>query len=149
MKIDVKMRLARTQDLAACADILNAWIDETDWMPRIHSAADVVRHYRDVVYRDRKVFVVAAEDRIVGMMALAKDQTITALYVQSGFRNQGVGRLLTQTAMREYPNHLQLWTFQKNLQAIKFYQREGFVEINRTDGDNEENLPDVLMEWRG
>ena len=149
MKIDVKMRLARTQDLEACAGILNSWIDETDWMPRIHPAADVVRHYRDIVYRDRKLFVVAAEERVVGMMALAKDQTVTALYVKNGFRNQGVGHLLIAAAKREYPDHLQLWTFQKNIQARRFCQREGFVEINRTDGDNEENLPDVLMEWRG
>lgn len=149
MKIDVKIRPARTQDLAACAGILNSWIDETEWMPRIHSAEDVVRHYRDVVYRDRKVLVVAADERVVGMMALDKSQSVTALYVKAGFRDQGVGHLLMETAKREYPNHLQLWTFQKNANAIKFYEREGFVEINRTDGDNEENLPDVMMEWRG
>lgn len=149
MKIDVNMRSARTQDLAACADILNEWIDDTEWMPRIHSAEDVINHYRNVVYRDRKILVVAAEERVVGMMALSKDQTVTALYVKKEFRNQGVGHLLIEAAKREYPNQLQLWTFQKNIQALKFYQREGFVEINRTDGDNEENLPDVLMEWRG
>ena len=149
MKIDVNIRPARTQDLAACAGILNSWIDETDWMPRIHSAEDVVRYYRDVVYRDRKVLVVAAEERVVGMMALATDQTVTALYVKQGFRDQGVGHLLVEAAKREYPSHVQLWTFQKNIRARRFYEREGFVEINRTDGDNEENLPDVLMEWRG
>ena len=149
MKIDVNIRPARTQDLAACAGILNSWIDETDWMPRIHSAEDVVRYYRDVVYRDRKVLVVAAEERVVGMMALATDQTVMALYVKQGFRDQGVGHLLVEAAKREYPNHVQLWTFQKNIRARRFYEREGFVEINRTDGDNEENLPDVLMEWRG
>ena len=149
MKIDVNMRPARTQDLAACAGILNAWIDETEWMPRVHSADDVVNHYRNVVYRDRKVLVVAAEERVVGMMTLSKDQTVTALYVKKGFRDQGVGHLLIEAAKREYPNQLQLWTFQKNIQALKFYQRQGFVEINRTDGDNEESLPDVLMEWRG
>ncbi len=149
MKIDVNIRPARTQDLAACAGILNSWIDETDWMPRVHSAEDVVRHYREVVYRDRKILVVAAEERVVAMMALANDQTVTALYVKQGFRDQGVGHLLVEAAKREYPDYLQLWTFQKNISARRFYEREGFVEINRTDGDNEENLPDVLMEWRG
>ena len=149
MKIDVKLRRARTQDLAACANMLNAWIDATDWMPRIHSAAAVVSHYRQVVYRDRKIFVVSAENHVVGMMALAQDQTITALYVQDGFRSQGVGHLLIAAAKREHSDYLQLWTFQKNIHAIKFYHREGFIEINRTEGDNEENLPDILMEWRG
>jgi GNAT superfamily N-acetyltransferase len=44
---------------------------------------------------------------------------------------------------------LVLWTFQANSAAIAFYLREGFVEIERTDGaGNEEGLPDVRMIWR-
>ncbi len=148
MKIDAALRPARTQDMAACAAILNAWIDETEWMPRIHPHDDVVRHYKTVVANERKVFVVAAENKIAGFTAFGTDHLVTALYVDRNYRRQGVGRLLLNCAKRYCDSDVSLWTFQKNQSAIDFYGHEGFVEINRTDGDNEEGLPDLLMEWR-
>jgi GNAT superfamily N-acetyltransferase len=148
MKIDVELRAARTQDMAACAAILNDWIDETEWMPRIHAHQDVVHHYKSVVASERSVFVVASDNRIAGFMALGSDHVVTALYVDHAYRRQGVGRLLLDCAKRHCRSDVSLWTFQKNDAAQKFYTHEGFVEINRTDGDNEEGLPDILMEWR-
>jgi ribosomal protein S18 acetylase RimI-like enzyme len=42
-----------------------------------------------------------------------------------------------------------LWTFQANTAAIAFYLKQGFVEVERTDGShNDERLPDVRMMWR-
>jgi GNAT superfamily N-acetyltransferase len=149
MKIDAQLRAARTQDMAACAAILNDWIDDTDWMPRVHSHEDVVRHYQTVVASERKSFVVIAGNKIVGMMTVTADDRVTALYVSRTYRGQGVGRLLLDRAKRDADTAVTLWTFQKNTAAQAFYAREGFVEINRTDGDNEEGLPDLLMEWRG
>ena len=31
------IRLAKPSDALACATIVNNWIDNTNWMPRIHS----------------------------------------------------------------------------------------------------------------
>ncbi len=148
MKIEGHIRPARTQDMAQCADILNEWIDETDWMPRIHSHDDVKNYYRTEVAAGRKVFVVTADTKIAGMIVIAPDNIVTALYVRRGFRRQGVGRMLLSRAKRECRSEVRLWTFQRNQAAQKFYAHEGFVEINRTDGDNEEGLPDLLLEWR-
>ena len=40
-------------------------------------------------------------------------------------------------------------SFQKNIAARRFYERNGFVVIEETDGaGNEEREPDVLYEWR-
>ena len=149
MKIDASIRSARSQDMSTCADIFNEWVDETEWMPRVHSHADVKRYYQKDVLENRKVFVVASGARVVGMMALAQDKTVTALYVARNFRGQGVGRLLLDRAKMEFDTGVQVWTFQANEAARRFYAREGFEEINRTDGDNEEGLPDVLLEWQG
>jgi putative acetyltransferase len=44
-------------------------------------------------------------------------------------------------------DRLSLWTFQANEGARRFYAREGFAEVRMTEGDNEEGLPDVLLEW--
>ena len=52
-------------------------------------------------------------------------------------------------AKRERPQGLQLWAFQSNTGARRFYERHGFVEVRRTDGrDNEEGAPDVLYRYR-
>lgn len=148
MKINAQLRLARSQDMAACAKILNDWIDETEWLPRLHSHEEVVKHYQTVVASERRSFVVASGSRIAGMMALGTDHLVTALYVGAAFRRQGVGHMLLDCAKRECGSDVSLWTFQKNVAAQQFYLHEGFVEINRTDGDNEEGLPDMLLEWR-
>ena len=33
----IAIRLASSGDAKACAEIVNNWIDATDWMPRVHS----------------------------------------------------------------------------------------------------------------
>ena len=43
---------------------------------------------------------------------------------------------------------MQLWAFQSNTGALRFYERHGFVAVEETDGDNEERAPDVRMVWR-
>jgi GNAT superfamily N-acetyltransferase len=149
MKINAAIRTARSQDMAACAAIVNSWIDDTPWMPRIHSHEDVARFYKKDVLEQRKVFVVASSSQIIGVMALDTEHTVTALYVAKNFRSQGVGRLLLDRAKTESRDGVKLWTFQANEPARRFYLREGFSEVNRTDGDNEEGLPDILLEWRG
>lgn len=147
MKIDAQLRPARTQDMEACAGILNDWIDETGWMPRVHSHAEVVNYYKTTVASERRTFVVVSDHSTLGFMVLAADQLISALYVGREYRRQGVGQLLLNRAKREFDDRLELWTFQANVAAQKFYVREGFSEINRTDGDNDEGLPDILLEW--
>jgi hypothetical protein len=42
-------------------------------------------------------------------------------------------------------DRLQLWTFQRNAPARRFYEASGFTLIQETDGArNEENEPDAL-----
>jgi RimJ/RimL family protein N-acetyltransferase len=44
---------------------------------------------------------------------------------------------------------LQLWVFQRNTRAIRFYEHNGFQKVKETDGAlNEEKLPDAMFEWR-
>ena len=139
----VEIRRAVPKDTDACADILNAWIDAREWMPRIHSAQAVRDFYRDFVYAKRELYV--AGDPPVGFMALDRDDDyVTALYV--AVPGQGLGKRFLDFAKRGR-DVLRLWTFQANEAAQRFYRREGFEEERRTDGDNEEGLPDILFRW--
>jgi ribosomal protein S18 acetylase RimI-like enzyme len=135
--------------MRACADILNRWIDATAWMPRIHDRADVERYYRETVFPERTAIVAERDDRIAGFMALASDHYVTALYIDAPDRGMGVGRDLLSTAKTLSPQELNLWTFEANARAQRFYESQGFSVVRRTDGDNEESLPDILYHWRG
>jgi GNAT superfamily N-acetyltransferase len=139
------IRAAVPADHVVCAAIKNAWIDATQWLPRARAHDDVVRHYRDTVFPARKV-VVAEEDVVVGY-AIRDGVEVTALFVAEGARRRGVGAALLDH-LRQGADRLQLWTFVANDGARRFYAREGFVEVRRTAGDNEEGLPDVLLEWK-
>jgi GNAT superfamily N-acetyltransferase len=144
----VAVRAGAAADAAACAAILNAWIDATAWMPRRHAPAEVARHLRDVVVPSERVLVAAGPDGVAGYLALAGDGTVSALYVAAGWRGRGVGLALLDAAKRARPAGLRLRTFAANAGARRFYARHGFREVG-AGGDNEEGLPDLLLAWDG
>ncbi|MEQ8482419.1 MAG: GNAT family N-acetyltransferase [Hoeflea sp.] len=109
----------------------------------MHSREDVLAFYRDFVFKRRQVWV--AGDPVLGFMALDPDSDmVTALYVATP--GMGMGRALLNHA-KTGRDSLSLWTFVANEGARRFYAREGFLEVRRTEGDNEEGLPDVLLQW--
>lgn len=136
------IRPARPRDAAPCAAMVNAWIDATPWHPRVHSAASVARHYAHTVWEDCDVLV--AGDPAVGFVAIDDDQDIIALYANP--KRKGVGSTLIESAKSKY-EHLALWTHQPNTEAQSFYKKHGFTEVTRTDGDNEEGVPDIRYRW--
>lgn len=74
---------------------------------------------------------------------------VDQLYVAPDAQGRGLGTALLELAMRRRPEGLQLWTFQVNLPAQHFYDRHGFVAVERTDGSgNEEHEPDIRYLWR-
>ena len=61
---------------------------------------------------------------------------------------QRIGSALLAHAMAVLPRPVRLYTFQANTGARRFYERHGFVAVERTDGSaNEEGAPDVRYVW--
>lgn len=145
----VLVRSGDAADAAACAAINNAWIDATDWMPRVHSAEDVARHYRGHVFVTCRVLVAEREGAVAGFLAVDGEGFVAALFVAAAARGQGVGAALVAAARALRPEGLSLWTFEANAGARRFYARQGFAEAGRTEGENDEGLPDLRFEWRG
>ena len=131
------LRPGTPADAPACAAILNAWIDATPWMPRIHPPEAVAAYYRDVVLPTRRCVVAP------GGFVAADGAMVTALYLSPEARGRGLGAALL-AMVRDGAQRL--WTFEANAPARRFYARQGFVELRRTPGDNEEGLPDILLE---
>ena len=73
---------------------------------------------------------------------------VDQLYVLAGAQGRGIGTSLLKIAQDAFDD-LQLWTFQRNANARRFYEARGFGLIRETDGsDNEEKEPDALYLWR-
>ena len=141
------IRPARLEDMDACAAIHSDWIDATDWMPqRSRTTEEVARHYREGAFVKRRILVAELDEAVAGYLSVdAASEEITALFV--GPRGGGIGTALMQEAQAEHAQ-LWLWTFQQNDGARRFYARQGFAELERSEGENDEGLPDVRLGWR-
>ena len=137
------LRPAIPADAARLAAILSDWIDETDWMPRLHTREEDAGFVAGLI--DRMPVMTADAPGPVGF--LARDgEDIVALYLAPEARGRGIGKALLDAAKGESAR-LALWTFVANEGARAFYAREGFVEDRRTGGENDEKLPDVRLVW--
>ena len=139
------LRAARTTDAGRVGDILSAFIDDTPWMPRIHSRAQDLGFAADLIDRGW-VSVALAGEQVAGFAA-RDGETVHALYISERMWGRGLGTMLVHQ-MQAAEDRLSLWTFQANTRAQEFYAHLGFQEIERTDGaGNDEGLPDIRMEW--
>jgi GNAT superfamily N-acetyltransferase len=83
---------------------------------------------------------------MTGIIAF-RDDWIDQLYVLPEAQGRGTGSALVQVAQRAF-DRLQLWTFQRNEKARRFYEAKGFALVEETDGaDNEEKEPDARYLW--
>lgn len=140
----IKIDAARPDDAPHLGTILSDWIDETPWMPRLHSRAQD-RSYIDDLIRSGGVLTVRRDGRPVGFV-FERDCHIGALYLDPAARGYGLGKRLVDRLKRDC-EHIDLWTFEANARARRFYEREGFRAVERTPGDNAEGLPDIRMLW--
>ncbi len=109
--------------------------------------AEVRAWLADVVLPTREVWV-ADEDGTVLALLVLDEGCVDQLYVDPVRVGQGIGRELLALAKQRRPTGLELWTFQANAGARRFYERHGFVATDTTAGDNEERAPDIRYAWR-
>ncbi|HEY2673434.1 MAG TPA: GNAT family N-acetyltransferase [Rugosimonospora sp.] len=143
------LRRARVSDAAALADVwLRSYRTALPTVRLAHSEEEVRAWVRDVLVPEHETWVAVLGPTVVGLMALG-DGWVDQLYLDPSWRGRGIGDRFVDLAKRRYPDGLRLWTFQVNTPAHRFYERHGFVAVERTDGaGNEEHEPDVRYEWR-
>lgn len=139
------LRPARSTDAGKTGAILSEFIDTTDWMPRIHTRAEDIR-FCGMMIDAGDVTVAEVDGTVRGFLAM-RDADLNSLYVAGYAQGLGVGKALLDHA-KDGADTLELWTFQANAGARRFYAREGFAEVELTDGaGNDEKLPDVRLVW--
>jgi GNAT superfamily N-acetyltransferase len=144
----VEVRLAGAADAEAVGEVFVASFSGLRYLPPIHTDEEKRRWINEEVLPEQEVWVAEQEGRVVGFAAI-KDDTLELLYVHPDAQSSGVGTALLARAKMQRPAGFQLWVFQQNPGARRFYERHGCRLVRLTDGaGNEEREPDALYEWR-
>jgi pimeloyl-ACP methyl ester carboxylesterase/GNAT superfamily N-acetyltransferase len=147
----IVLRRAGPEDADAIGDVwLTSWRATFDFPPA-HPDADVRRWLAKELLPNTEVWVAVDPDdegRVVGFMALSASM-VEQLYVAPAWIGRGVGDRLIMLAKGRRPDGLDLYCFQVNAFARRFYEHRGFVPIAFGDGStNEEHQPDIRYAWR-
>lgn len=90
-------------------------------------------------------FVFEDKRQIKGFISIIDDKYIGALFVDPKFQKQRIGSKLVNYVKKLYPE-LSLKVFTKNVDALRFYQKNGFKIIaEQTDESTGED--ELLMSW--
>ena len=116
--------------------------------PPVHSDDEVRAWFATIVVPTRETWVIEDEVGVVALLVMEGDW-VDQLYVDPVYFGRRLGSQLLGLAKEHHPGGLDLWTFQANAGARRFYERHGFSAIATTDGDNEEGAPDVRYHWPG
>jgi GNAT superfamily N-acetyltransferase len=118
------------------------------YLPQLHTAEEDREYFRAQL-REHECLVAVRDAAIVGF-AIIGEGWLHHLYVDTGQQSRGIGTVLLAAAKSRSKAGLQLWTFQPNKEARRFYERHGFSSVEETDGSGtEERVPDVRYQWRG
>lgn len=149
----MQFRTAKNDDVDSVVKILTE--SRLEYLPYIVSPHTLDEHQwwvREVLIPTGGVVLATINSRDVAVLATSLSEGfgwIDQLYVAPGFISRGIGTALLSHAVSVLPKPIRLWTFQINHKAIRFYEHHGFVAIEFTDGENnEEKSPDVLYELK-
>ena len=152
--VDLELRPAAPEDADALADLHTAArAAAVPAMPASPHPPEETRVWmRARVEATHEVWVAERQGSLVGYAALATsgEGWLEDLYVAPGLTGQGTGSALLELVKVLRPEGFALWVFTANTGARRFYRRHGLLELDRTDGrDNEERAPDLRMAWPG
>lgn len=120
------------------------------YAPSTHSEIEVRSWVREHLIPTSSVTVAEHEREVVGLVAVSHDgehSWIDQMYVAPLRVNHGIGSALLAQVLSIASPLIRLYTFQQNLGARRFYERNGFQAVQFTDGQaNEERCPDVLYQ---
>lgn len=92
-----------------------------------------------------EIYVYEENEKIVAFIGLIENY-IAGIFVSFSFQSKGIGKKLLDY-IKEFKKELSLNVYVKNISAIKFYQREGFI-INSQNIDEETKEQQILMIWK-
>ena len=115
----------------------HAFIDQTYWQKHVEEVKKMLP-YADVIVYEK-------QGRILGFLGIQKGY-LAGIFVDENHQSMGIGKRLLEYAKGRYPS-LTLHVYEKNQQAIAFYQREGFTFKDKSMEQDTGEM-ELFMEWR-
>ncbi len=147
-----RLRTVRAQDAVDCAHVyLRSRAFGLPEVPFAYPPSDVKRWMADEVVGRTDMWVAEVDGVVAGLMVLGHERDgswIEHLYLDPSWAGRGLGDQFVELAKQRGADGLQLWTFQSNERARRFYERHGFIAESFTDGSgNAERTPDARYRW--
>jgi GNAT superfamily N-acetyltransferase len=141
------LRQLELVDMDVAARVLRASFDQAlPWLAGLHTPEEDRWFLRERVFPTCAAWGAFDGATMIGMLAF-REGWIDQLYVLPDAQGRGVGTGLLHVA-QDAMGRIQLWTFQRNARARRFYEARGFALVQETDGaENEEREPDALYLW--
>ena len=103
--------------------------------------------WRNELVPDAAIIVAEAASAVIGFVTIDKEGYLDQLVVAPEHWGSEVARLLIDEAKRRSPDGITLLVNKDNIRAIRFYERNGFVQagdsVNPTSG-----RPVLKMAWK-
>jgi GNAT superfamily N-acetyltransferase len=142
-----RCRRATLDDAGGIAAVFSSSLRLLTFLPVLHTVEEDRRFIEHIILKECEVIVAEGGAGIVSFLA-RNGEEIRLLYSHPDFIGSGAGSLLLDTVKKSSVVALELWCFQANARARRFYEERGFQAVRFTDGrDNEEKVPDVRYRW--
>lgn len=147
MDAAIELRAGGEDDGPAVARLFGAASARMDFAPRLHTPDEDRAHFTALLAHGPSLLAERGSE-LIGF-AIFGGMRLDHLYVHPSWQGRGVGAALLTGVMRALPRGFDLWTFQANVGARRFYERHGLECVELTEGAaNEEGVPDVRYVWR-
>jgi putative acetyltransferase len=141
------LRKLGLEDMDRAASVHRASFDNAlPALAGLHTPDEDRWFFREHMFTTCELWGYFDNKELVGIIAF-REGWVDQLYVLPIAQGRGIGTALLQIA-KDRSRTLSLWTFQRNRNARRFYERQGFILVKETDGSaNEEKEPDALYSW--
>ena len=145
--MDFTLRRATACDADAIANVYYTSFRLLTFLPMLHTIEEYRWFISNVTLKECEVTVAEDDTGIVAFLA-RRGEEIRLLYTRPDRIGMGAGTQLIEATKASGVGALELWCFQANQRARRFYEARGFHAIRFTDGgDNEEHMPDIRYRW--
>ena len=113
--------------------------DQHSWEEQLDYLKTIMNEYRGYLVIEK------TSDKVIGMMAVGGSE-LDQLYIHVDYQDMGIGTQLLNLAKELSPGELQLFTFEVNKKAQRFYEKHGFTVIKRGI-ESQSGMADIRYEW--
>lgn len=102
----------------------------------------------DTAIKDEEVLVAVIDTIVVGFISIwMPNKFIHHLYVDQKYQDKGIGTQLIKAAIEKANFPLTLKCLEKNIKAVAFYKRKGFIEKERGPSEHGDYILFELLDY--